>query len=79
MKINYKGSNAPRDWEYVCDDCRTHTIISHGRQEDMQHRKCDGCGGDLLRYIGKAPTLGAEYHDSLKSRNLGWSLDGELR
>lgn len=60
------------DWEYVCETCREHVIIPHARRDDMSHRHCLECGGLLLRYIYKAPTMGADYHDSQLTRNIGW-------
>ena len=74
LKINYKGSKRVMPWEYVCEECKEHVTIEHTREDDMHHRHCDHCDGLLLRYINKVPTLGADYHDALLTRNIGWDL-----
>lgn len=72
IKTNYKGGNMVLPWEYVCEDCKEHETIEHTRRDDMSHRQCKHCGGLLLRYITKAPTMGADYHDAHLTRNIGW-------
>lgn len=78
MKINFTGSLAQRNWDYICEECEERSVITHCVDEDMHDFSCNRCDGRLLRYIDVAPSLGAEYHDSIKSANLGWSLEGEL-
>ena len=78
MKISYSGSNLPQDWDYVCEDCAVEVTLVHGRQDDMSHRHCKECEGLLLRHIRRVPSLGADYHDSLLTRNIGWSVEGGL-
>lgn len=72
FKINYKCGGRLREWEYVCEDCREHTTIEHMVQDDMEHRKCEHCNGLLLRYIPRAPSLDADYHQDHLTRNIGW-------
>lgn len=72
MKINYKGCLAPRDWEYVCEDCCGRSVINHSVNVDMHSFTCDWCEGKLLRYINKAPLLDADYHQDHLTRNIGW-------
>lgn len=79
MKINYSGSNLAKDWDYICEDCKLEVIIVHGRQDDMSHRHCAECDGLLLRHIKSIPSLGADYHDSQLTRNIGWSTEGGLQ
>lgn len=77
MKINYKCSGMEKDWGYVCEDCKDLSVLTHKTSDDMHCHKCKKCGGDLLRHINKAPSLDADYHDSCRTHNIGWSLDGE--
>ncbi len=73
MKINYSGGTIPMEWEYVCEDCRDYSIVTHARREDMKHRHCDKCGGLLLRVTRVAPSLDADYHQDQLTRNIGWA------
>lgn len=72
FKINYKGSSYIIPFEYKCLACGEHTIVNHLRCDDMRGRECPNCHGELTRYIDKAPALGADYHEGLKFRNIGW-------
>lgn len=77
IKINYRCSGIQKEWEYVCEDCREHVTLTHKTSDDMDHRHCEKCSGLLLRFIRKAPSLGADYHDSQRTHNIGWSLEGQ--
>lgn len=73
FKINYKGSSYEIPFEYKCLNCGEHTVIEHKRSDDMHGRECPKCNGELSRYIGKAPALGADYHQDQLTRNIGWA------
>lgn len=73
FKINYKGSSYILPFEYQCMSCEEHTIVEHLRKDSMKGRVCPKCGGELVRYMGKPPALGADYHESMKFRNIGWT------
>jgi DNA-directed RNA polymerase subunit RPC12/RpoP len=72
FKINYKGSSCIIPFEYRCLECGEHTTIEQARKDDMRGRECPHCKGELVRYIGKPPSLDADYHESQKTHNLGW-------
>lgn len=72
FKINYKGSSYEVPFEYKCLDCEEHCTIEHKRSDTMRGRECPKCKGELSRYIGKAPSLGADYHVDQLTRNIGW-------
>lgn len=73
MKINYKCSSVLKEWGYICEDCRDISMLIHKASDDMHCHKCEKCGGDLLRYISKAPSLDADYHQDHLTRNIGWA------
>ncbi len=72
FKINYKGNSLVIPFDYKCYECGDISIIEHKRSEDMRNRKCKKCEGELSRYITKAPCMDADYHDSLRTYNIGW-------
>jgi len=72
FKVNYRGSSYDLPFEYKCTECGEHTTIEHKRSATMRGRECPECKGELSRYIGKAPSLGADYHQDQLTRNIGW-------
>ena len=77
FKINYKCSGMLKDWPYICEDCKDTSILTHKTSDDMSCHECKKCGGHLLRHITVAPSLDADYHDSCRTHNIGWSLEGQ--
>ena len=74
--VNFKGGcTITHSYEYVCLRCAEHVVLNHKRNEDMTHRKCIECEGDLSRYISAPPALDADFHDSCRSYNIGWETE----
>ena len=77
--VNFKGGcTITHSYEYVCLRCTEHVVLKHKRNEDMTHRKCKECEGNLARYISAPPALDADFHDSCRSYNIGWDEENGI-
>ena len=74
FKINYKGHNRDVKYTYQCYDCDHIQEEWHSMRDDPEIA-CQECGKACRRVLLKCPSLGADYHDSQLSHNLGWPED----
>ena len=78
--VNFRGGcTITHSYEYVCLTCKEHAVIKHQRNEDMTHRSCTKCAGNLARYISSPPALDADFHDSCRSYNIGWGEENGIK
>ena len=73
FKINYKGTNCRGiRYEYKCTCGATKKVNMTASDESRVH--CNECHSTMYRIITSAPSLDADLHDSMLTRNIGWDL-----